>query len=349
MISQIGTAFLQVTLLSYVLTIVLFNIAKKKNWIDKDPHKIQNQQQSIASYGGIAIYLSFWIGAIFTIPQLLSSTSQLWLFIASTIILVVGIIDDTLELNPLQKSIGILLAANLLYFKAGIEFSSALLPNASPIIFEILSYIATILWIYAVTNAVNLIDGVDGLASSVSLVSLITLIITTYFFSLSIRMAFLTMLVLLTGAILGFLPFNWVPAKIYLGDTGSLFIGFMYAALSVSNLKNASVFSLLVPVLIYMVPLFDASYAMMRRVLTKQPIGQGDREHLHHRLLRFGFSKRQVVLSMILITVVFSLIAIIYHIWPEFRILWLGVTVIILLILMTLMRLLSKKNESKDD
>lgn len=345
MLSQIGTAFLQVTLLSFVLTAVLLNIAKRRKWLDKDPHQIQVNQKKVASYGGIAIFFSFWIGAIFTIPQLLSSSNQFWLFIASIVILIVGIVDDTIELNPIQKSLGILLAANLLYFKAGIEFSSALLPEASPLFFEILSYSATIIWIYAVTNAVNLIDGVDGLASSVSIVSLITLIITTYFFSLSIRMAFLTMLILLTGSILGFLPFNWVPARIYLGDTGALFIGFMYAALSVSNLKNASLFSLLVPVLIYMVPLFDASYAMMRRFLTNKPIGQADREHLHHRLLRFGFSKRQVVLSMICITFTFSLIAIFSHIWPNYRVIWLIVTGIILVILMVMMSKLSKQNK----
>ncbi|MHA3226512.1 MraY family glycosyltransferase [Globicatella sulfidifaciens] len=345
MLSQIGTAFLQVTLLSFVLTAVLLHIAKRKKWLDKDPHQIQESQKKVASYGGIAIFLSFWIGSIFTIPQLLSSSNQFWLFIASIVILIVGIIDDTIELNPIQKTIGILLAANLLYFKAGIEFSSALLPEASPLFFEILSYSATIIWIYAVTNAVNLIDGVDGLACSVSIVSLITLIITTYFFSLSIRMAFLTMLILLTGAILGFLPFNWVPARIYLGDTGALFIGFMYAALSVSNLKNASLFSLIVPVLIYMVPLFDASYAMMRRFLTNKPIGQADREHLHHRLLRFGFSKRQVVLSMICITIIFSLIAIFSHIWPNYRVIWLIVTGVILIILMVTMNKLSKQNK----
>lgn len=346
MISHMATVFLQVALLSFVLTTFLYKIAVNRNWIDKDPHKIhQDAEPKVASYGGIAIFVSFWLGSIFTLSQILATSQYFWLLIASGIILFVGIVDDAFELNPIQKSIGILIAANLLYFTTDIEFSSALIPNLSPFWFQILSYGATMIWIYAVTNAINLIDGVDGLASSVSLVSLITLTITTYFFSLSIRMTFFMMLIILAAAIVGFLPYNWSPAKLYLGDTGALFIGFMYAALSVSNLKNASVFSLLVPVLIYLLPLFDASYAMIRRFITRKPISMGDREHLHHRLLRFGLSKRQVVWAMIFITIIFSVIAIVSHIWPKLRLLWLLITTIVIVCLMFIMKHLSNNKE----
>lgn len=348
MFRQLGVAFLQVAFLSFVLTAFILHFARKYHFVDQDPHHINDRQNSVASYGGVAIYLSFWIGVSLLIPQFFHSSNHFWLWLASSIILIVGILDDQFELNALQKSIGILIAANLLYFKADISFLSALLPNVNPLLFQIISYTATMIWIFGVTNAINLIDGVDGLASSVSIVSLLTLLITTYFFSLSIRLSFLMMLLILIASILGFLPFNWAPAKIYLGDTGALFIGFMYAALSVSNLKNASVFSLLVPVLIYMLPLFDTGYAMMRRVLIGQPIGQADHEHLHHRLLRFGFSKRQVVWAMIFITIIFSAIAIAAHIWLEWRLFWLILTICVIMGLVYVMHHLAKKNKEKE-
>ncbi|MBK0347958.1 undecaprenyl/decaprenyl-phosphate alpha-N-acetylglucosaminyl 1-phosphate transferase [Aerococcaceae bacterium zg-ZJ1578] len=343
MFQKLIVPFMQVTLLSFILTTLVRHIARHFQLFDKDPHDIQKGNQTAVSYGGVAIYLSFWIGSILTMPYLLTNPNQLWLLLASTIVLVVGIIDDAIELRPWQKTIGILVAANVLYFQAGIEFSSALLPNLDPSIFQILSYIATMLWIFGVTNAINLIDGVDGLASSVTVVSLLTLTITTYFFSLSIRMSFLMMLLLLIASIMGFLPFNWAPASIYLGDTGALFIGFMYAALSVSNLKSASLYSLLVPVLIYLLPIFDASYAMLRRILTRKAIGQADQEHLHHRLLRFGFSKKQVVYAMISFTFIFSILAIASYIWTELRFFWLLIALLVVLGLMRLMYHLSKK------
>ncbi|MBD3949762.1 undecaprenyl/decaprenyl-phosphate alpha-N-acetylglucosaminyl 1-phosphate transferase [Aerococcaceae bacterium zg-1292] len=334
---------MQVTLLAFILTAIVRHIARHFQLFDKDPHDIQQGHQTAVSYGGVAIYLAFWLGSILTMPYLLTNPNQLWLLVASTIVIIVGIVDDALELRPWQKTVGILIAANVLYFKAGIEFSSALVPNIDPNLFQILSYLATMLWIFGVTNAINLIDGVDGLASSVTIVSLVTLTITTYFFSLSIRMSFLMMLLLLIASIIGFLPFNWAPASIYLGDTGALFIGFMYAALSVSNLKSASLYSLLVPVLIYLVPIFDASYAMLRRLLTKQAIGQADQEHLHHRLLRFGFSKKQVVYAMISFAFIFSIIAIASHIWPKLRFVWLFIALLVVIGLIRLMYHLSKK------
>lgn len=312
--SQSVWAVLGTSVLSAALTFALVKVSQQ----------IQKRRQpgavlKVPELGGIAIFISFWAGFFMLFPMLLFNSSQWSIFIASGVILLTGMLDDRFVLKPYQKSLGILLAANIIYFSAGIEFSSALLPEIHPEVFEVISYCLTIAWIYFVSNAINLLDGMDGLASSISLTSLLTLAITTYFFSLSIRMALLLMLILLAAAILGFLPFNWHPARIYLGDTGALFIGFMYATLTVSNLKNATFFSLFVPIILYMVPLFDTSYAIFRRFMSGQSIVSRDEDHVHHRLLRIGLSETQVVLLMIGIALVFSGLAILSHLFPTSR------------------------------
>lgn len=321
-----GFILLATALLSATLSFLLIKLHQSDRMTVIGKH-------TVPPLGGIAIFISFWSSFFYLFPSLLFNSSQWMLFIASSVILITGIIDDFVVLKPYQKSIGILLAANIVYFMADIEFSTALLPVISPDVFNVLSYILTIMWIYFVTNAINLLDGLDGLASSVSIVSLLTLAITTYFFSLSIRIAFLMMLLLLAAAMLGFLPFNWYKAKIYLGDTGALFIGFMYATLTVTNLKNASFFSMIVPIILYIVPLFDTSYAIFRRLMTGRSMIERDEDHVHHRLLRLGMSEPGVVIVMLGITLIFSILAILSHAFPHWRNHILGLAIVMIIIM----------------
>ncbi|UUX32944.1 MraY family glycosyltransferase [Fundicoccus culcitae] len=332
------------SILSYVFTLIITKLAYRYQWFDKDPHQIKDSQLRIPSFGGIAIFLSFWIGVFVLFPNLLYSAEHLSLLLASIVIVITGLIDDVYELSPLKKTFGILLAANIVYFFTDVEFSSALLPVASPAVFNLVSYIATIVWIYLVTNSINLLDGLDGLASSVTATSLLSLAIITYFFSLSIRMTFLFMILLLLAAILGFLPHNWAPAKIYLGDTGALFIGFMYATLTVTNLKNASFYSLIVPVTLYAVPIFDFVYAFLRRMVNGQPVTEADQEHIHHRLLKLGLSEKKIVGLMISITLLFSGVAILANLLPSYRWLWAIVTLLMIFAMFLGMYMLSNKN-----
>ena len=295
------------------------------------------------AFGGIAVFCSFWLGFFVMFPTLIIHSPQWNMFLASVIVLLTGIVDDYFELKPWQKSVGILLAANMIYFMTDVSFSSLLIAGVPTWLFDILAYVLTIGWIFFVTNAINLLDGLDGLVSSVSVTSLITLTIMFYLSSFSIRLSFIMMLVLLATAIIGFLPFNWYPAKIYLGDTGALFIGFMFASLTVNNLKNVSLFSLIIPILFYAVPLFDTSYAIIRRVLSGQSMMEKDEDHIHHRLLRYNFSVVQIVSLMIFISIVFSIIAILSQLYLQYR--WfLVVLSFFLIVLLTLfMNHLDKK------
>ncbi|WP_124058274.1 MraY family glycosyltransferase [Vaginisenegalia massiliensis] len=337
MLAEFIMPFLVTAGLSFFLTASLVKLAKRYRWLDRDPHKLKPDQERVPSFGGVALYLSFWLGSAWLMPFNLFTLEQWSIFLAASCVLLVGLADDIWELRPWQKSVGILLGAHIIYFMGDIQFSTTLLPEVSPWMFNLISYLLTIAWIFFVTNAINLLDGIDGLAASLSMTSLVTLIITTYFFSLSIRFSFLAMLILLVAAIIGFLPFNWCPAKIYLGDTGALFIGFMYATLTVSNLKNASFFSLLLPVILYVVPLFDAFYAAFRRILKGQSPVRADQEHLHHRLLRLGLKESQVVWAMLGITMVFSLLALFIQVFNQWRqeiLLLVGVMLIGLVVIM---------------
>ncbi|MDO4431802.1 MAG: MraY family glycosyltransferase [Aerococcaceae bacterium] len=315
-----------VIVLSAVLTYGLIRLAHFKQWYDKDYHDIKGRPK-VPALGGVALFISFWVGIYLLLPTLGWTRWMSAVLIGSIIIVVTGLFDDAVELSPLQKSFGILLAANVIYFMGNITFSSQLLPHLAKDWFHVIAYMATMCWIYFVTNAVNLLDGLDGLASSVSLVSLVTLVGISYAFSRSLQVAMFMMMLVLIAAILGFLPYNWYRAKIYLGDTGALFIGFMYAVLTVSGLKNATFFALLVPIMLYVVPIFDTGYAMVRRLLTGKPVAQADNEHVHHRLLRLGIPETQVVWVMIGVTLLFSVLAVLTHIYPEWRAILLSVII----------------------
>ncbi|EFR31455.1 MraY family glycosyltransferase [Eremococcus coleocola] len=332
--------------LATIFSLLLLWLGKKSQVYDQDVHDLKNHRQ-VVTLGGLGIYFAFWTAFYFFNPSFFLVQSLLALFLASTLVLITGILDDLYNLKPWLKSAGVLLAANIIYFWANVSFSTTLLPTVSDSLFQIITYLLTMVWIFLMTNAINLIDGLDGLASSVTLISLITLIVTTYFFSISISLSILVMLLILSGAILGFIPFNWQPAKIYLGDTGALFIGFMYASLSVTNLKNASFYSLAVPVLIYLVPLFDAFFAVLRRFMTGKSIVVADHDHVHHRLLRLGLKEWQVVAIMIFITLLFSSLAILTQLFASARqYILMGAMALVLLLLLIMIRI--NKTSKKD-
>ncbi|GBG95721.1 hypothetical protein LFYK43_21800 [Ligilactobacillus salitolerans] len=167
----------------------------------------------------------------------------------------------------------------------------------------------TLLWIVAITNAVNLLDGLDGLATGVSIIALTTSAITGFFF-LTVNTTFVPILMLtLVAALIGFLPYNFHPASIFLGDTGALFIGFMISVFSLYGLKNATFISIIIPIFILGVPITDTVYAILRRMVNKKPIFQADKHHLHHRLMQMGLTHRQTVLVIYGIAMIFSFIS----------------------------------------
>lgn len=298
-------------IISAILTPFIRRISFKVGAIDKPTARRVNKVP-MPTMGGLAIFIAFNFSLFFLLRNQIPNPQFYGIFFGECIILVTGIIDDIFELRPIQKMIGILLAALAVYLFANVRMTTLTFPFIGIVNFGWFSLPITLLWIAAITNAINLLDGLDGLATGVTIIALFTTGFTGLFFLPSTNIYIVIMIFTLVAAEIGFLPYNFFPARIYLGDTGALFIGFMISIFSLSGLKNATFITILIPVMILGVPLTDTVYAILRRLLNKESISHADKRHLHHRLMQMGLTHRQTVLVIYGISLIFSFIALLY-------------------------------------
>lgn len=302
--------------LSLILTPLSIKFATKFGFVDipKDSRRVH--VKPMPRIGGIAIVLSMFIGLLLyylitlNIPSIALSNKFIGYALGAIIISSMGFIDDAINLRARYKFIFQLLAASIIYF-FGISIEGIKIPfiYTDLIDFGFLSFPITLIWIIGVTNAVNLIDGLDGLAagiSSISATALLTIFITT---SASLDAIIIT--AVLVGATLGFLPFNFNPAKTFMGDVGSNFLGFTLATVSILGFaKGYTLIAIIAPILALGVPIFDTLFAMIRRFLAGKPMLSPDGGHVHHRLLKRGFNQRQAVLILYTITSILCIAAV---------------------------------------
>ncbi len=256
--------------------------------------------------GGLAIYISFMLG------MLLIDTSKevhIPLLVGSLVIVLTGILDDIFELSAKVKFSLQIAAALIVVLWGGVQVNFINLPFGGTVTFGFLAIPVTILWIVGVTNAINLIDGLDGLAAGVSSIALITISGMAIIMGNTYVIAISSIVLVST---LGFLFYNFYPAKIFMGDTGALFLGYMISVMALLGFKNVTLISFIVPVLILGVPISDTFFAILRRFLNKQPLSAPDKSHLHHCLLKAGFTHRQTVLIIYAIAAFFGLSALIF-------------------------------------
>ena len=308
---EIVVSLFATMIISAILTPFVRRIAFKIGAVDK-PNARRVNKVPMPTMGGLAIFLAFNFSLFFLLRNQIPNPQFYGIFFGECIIMLTGIIDDIFELKPSQKMIGILLAALAVYWFAEVQMTTLTLPFIGIVHLGWLSLPITLLWIAAITNAINLLDGLDGLATGVTIIALFTTGFTGLFFLPSTNIYIVIMIFTLVAAEVGFLPYNFFPARIYLGDTGALFIGFMIAVFSLSGLKNATFISVLIPLMILGVPLTDTIYAILRRLLNKQSIAHADKRHLHHRLMQMGLTHRQTVLVIYGISMIFSFIALLY-------------------------------------
>ncbi|MCL2336718.1 MAG: undecaprenyl/decaprenyl-phosphate alpha-N-acetylglucosaminyl 1-phosphate transferase [Firmicutes bacterium] len=282
--------------LGFLLTPPVRKLAVKVGALDyPDQRKVHSG--TMPRMGGLAVYAAFVVAVLVfrqLTPQVLS------LLAGATAILFVGMADDIYGLPAVVKLVGQILAA-LVVVKFGIQVYYVTNPlNGQIILLGWLAIPLTVFWIVAVTNAVNLIDGLDGLAGGVSCIAALTIAAVTWtqFGAGHGGMTEMIMLALtLVAAVAGFLRFNFHPAKIFLGDTGSMFLGFTLAVLAIMSLtKSAAAVSVIIPLVILGVPLLDTFFAIFRRCYQRRPIFQPDKHHLHHQLMAMGLNHRQTVL-----------------------------------------------------
>jgi len=301
-------ALLIAFLLSLVLTPIVKKIAIKMGAIDL-PDERKVHKEIMPRMGGLAIYLAFVISYLSLVMfDLFEPVRFINAFlIGSTIVVATGVIDDKYQISPKQKLLGQIIAAFIVVFYGGkVDLLNIPLLDGA-IQLGWLAVPITILWIIGVTNAINLIDGLDGLAAGVSAIAATSL----FFVAISVgNMVIALITILLVGSIVGFLYFNFHPAKIFMGDTGSLFLGFSLASLSLLEFKQVTIVSFIIPILILGVPISDTLYAMLRRYVNNQPMTAPDKNHLHHRFLKMGFSHRNAVLVIYLISIVFGFLAV---------------------------------------
>jgi len=296
-----------------VLALLLTPLAKKfAYWVGAvdAPNYRKVHTRIMPRLGGLGIFIAF-VGAYFVVSPALKEydiRAALGLLVGGAVIVLVGALDDRFELSPKVKLLGQVIAACVVV-AFGLRVDLVNIPfGDSWSIMGWLSIPVTILWIVGVTNAINLIDGLDGLSAGVSGIATATMLV------MALMMGNVTVAILcaiLLGSISGFLYYNFHPAKIFMGDSGALFLGFSLATLSILGFKQATVVSFLVPVLILGVPLSDTFFAIIRRWLNKMPISAADKSHLHHCLLQLGFSHRTTVLIIYGISFFFGICAIV--------------------------------------
>ena len=292
--------------ISYILTPFISQLGKKQNFVDKPGYrKIHND--SIPNLGGIVIFFGFLLSILFIIPIQGNIKA---LLAGSVIILLLGIVDDIANLRPRYKFIIQMIPALLviIYHR---EILNQFI-NQQLFFLPITGYLlypAILLWIVGVTNSINLIDGLDGLACGISIISLVTFFILGLLINFNYEIYNLLNIALI-GSMIAFFRYNFYPAQIFLGDSGSTFAGFMIASSGILwVIFSGNVTFLIIPFIILAVPVGDTVFAVLRRYRNQKPIFQADQGHLHHRLLNRGISHRNVVLILLAINGICCLIA----------------------------------------
>ncbi|WP_226643222.1 glycosyltransferase family 4 protein [Mesobacillus subterraneus] len=297
-------------MISFFAAILLTPLVKKfaiKIGATDKPNYRKVHQNIMPRLGGLAIYISFLIGIFLISPDI----KYYWpLVIGSFIIVLTGFVDDIKEISPKVKLSGQILAALIVVVWGDLNVEFINLPfGGGQLNFGIFSYPITMIWIIGITNAINLIDGLDGLAAGVSTIALLSIA------GMAVVMGnpYVMMIALIVAAAsIGFLFYNFHPAKIFMGDTGALFLGYIIGVLSLLGFKGVTVLSLIIPIIILGVPISDTFFAIVRRLVNKQPLSAPDKSHLHHCLLRTGFSHRQTVLLIYAMSAIFGLTAFIF-------------------------------------
>ncbi len=286
------TVFLVALVVAVVLTPLVKKLALRMGVVDQ-PVERSVHKEPTPHLGGVAIYAAFVVSALVGIGA--EAPESRGILVGGTLILLLGLVDDIWRLSPKAKFVGQVIIA-MVVVAFGVRIQWVTNPFGGMFMLGSWSIPLTVLWIVAVVNVINLIDGLDGLAAGISSIAAVTL----FFVALGKGYSHVVVLTAaLAGSTLGFLPYNFNPAKIFMGDSGAMFLGYALAAIAVEGtLKSTTTIALAIPILALGLPILDTSFAIVRRFAARRPIHQADREHLHHRLLDLGLTQRQTVVVM---------------------------------------------------
>lgn len=294
---------------SLLLTPVIKTLSFKVGAVDVPKDSRRMHDHPIPRLGGLAIFLGFMVAVLLFVP--LDKAKQ-GMLLGAVIIVILGIFDDIYAL-PARLKFVVQIAAALVATLMGNRIERLTNPNifSENPLWELgwLSIPVTVIWIVAITNAVNLIDGLDGLACGVSTISSVTMLVIALLVS---EQDVAVVMAALAGACIGFLPYNFNPAKIFMGDTGSTFLGFIMATMSVQGMfKMYNIISFVVPFLMLGLPIFDVCFAVVRRISKGQSPMSPDRSHVHHKLIDMGMSQKQAVGTLYVVSAILGLSAVV--------------------------------------
>lgn len=295
-------------LVSFVMAILITPLVRRFAYLIgavDHPNARKVHMRPMPRIGGLAIFIAFLIGYALLLP---ASRYNDAILIGAVVIILTGLIDDRFQLSARVKLMGQMIAT-VVVLHSGMRIEMINLPFDQQLYLGSWSIPVTVLWLIGITNAINLIDGLDGLAAGVSSIALGTIALL----AIIQGNVYLTMMaLLLLASTLGFLVHNFYPAKIFMGDTGALFLGYMLAVFSLIGFKNVTLFSLVVPVLLLGLPISDTIFAIVRRLVQGRPPMSPDKSHMHHQLIDMGFTTRQAVLLMYGMTFFFGIASILF-------------------------------------
>ncbi len=304
-------ALVTALVVSFLMTPIVKTFAYKVGAIDVPKDARRMHKVPIPRLGGLAIFIGFMV-SILLFLDIRGNTQMQSILLGAVIIVVLGVVDDIMALPALLKFVVQIIAA-LVPATNGVQILAFSNPNVfSENLYWVLGNLSipiTVLWIVAITNSVNLIDGLDGLANGVSAISATTMLVIAMLASegqVAVAMA------ALVGASVGFMPYNLNPAKMFMGDTGATFLGYILATMSIQGLfKYYAVISFVVPFLILGLPIFDTTFAFIRRIAHGQSPMHADRSHIHHRLIDMGLNQKQAVATLYVISAILGLSAVV--------------------------------------
>ncbi len=337
-------SFVLALAVAFALTPAVKMLAIRIKAVDVPRDGRRMHKEPVPRAGGLAIFAGFLAGVL----CFGSLSGQMKAILLGALLLVaLGMVDDVVSLKPTIKFAGQIVAA-LIPVLSGVvveRFTNPFSPSGY-LHLGVLSIPVTVIWIVGITNAVNFIDGLDGLACGVSAIATVTMFVIAVMYS---EGSIALMMAALAGACIGFLPYNMNPAKIFMGDTGSMFLGYILAVTSIQGLfKFYAVISFAVPFIILGLPIFDTAFAILRRLLHGQSPLQADRGHVHHRLIDLGFDQKQSVAILYAFSAVMGLMAVLLARTKEAKLIILAVAVLVCFFLaMTLMTV--EKNHRKEE
>ena len=323
---NIAISFLLAFIIAFMTTPWTIKIANKVGAIDVPKDDRRMHRNSMPKLGGLAVIAGFLISIIYLLFVMTVEGSinlfgeeeyykkLIGILIGIIIIGFTGLIDDIKTLKPYQKLLGQVIAASVV-IASGLQIDQVNIQILSQIgLSKEISVILTLIWIVGITNSINLMDGLDGLSSGISLISLISLLII---FALNgSPIIAVLMIASLIGALVGFLPFNFAPAKTFIGDTGSNFLGFMLSVISILGVaKTYTAIVIVLPILVLGLPILDVAWAIIRRIIKGKSIKaifSADNGHVHHKLVKNGFTQKQSVYILYGASAIFGMFAIIF-------------------------------------